>query len=119
MTDGATTEGARNGAGSQASKRAHWQQQLREWRGSGQTQPAFCAQRRLSRHSFGYWKGVLEDTPTSTPATLVEVPSASRLLGNQDEALLAVGVAGQYRVEIWEGFDAVTLRRLIQVLQAR
>ena len=36
-------------------KQAHWYALVEEWRLSGSTKRAFCQQRALNIHTFGYW----------------------------------------------------------------
>ena len=34
----------------------YWREQIRAWNQSTQTQKAFCEERQLSYHQFGYWR---------------------------------------------------------------
>lgn len=40
--------------------RRQWQQHLKAWRASGESQVSYCRAHGLSRHAFQYWKHSLE-----------------------------------------------------------
>lgn len=41
---------------------AYWQQTLSDWQDSDLSGAAFCRQRSLSYHQFGYWRRKLNGT---------------------------------------------------------
>lgn len=55
MTRRGESAGVHGGEG----KRARWIKRVSEWRGSGQTQKAFCAQRALPLSTFQWWRAKL------------------------------------------------------------
>lgn len=56
---------ARRGA---EGKRAYWLRRVSEWRVSGQTQKAFCAQRGLPLSTFRWWQAKLSRAPEAKAA---------------------------------------------------
>jgi transposase len=96
-------------------KERQWQRWISQWRASGLSVRAFCAQHGLADASFYRWRRVLERRATEPPAFVpVQIvadtrpPQASAL-----ELVLADGRA----VRVAPGFDAATLRRLLAVLE--
>ena len=39
----------------QSERAAHWRAHVEQWRRSGQTQSAYCAEHGVSKKSLGYW----------------------------------------------------------------
>jgi len=54
-------------------KRAYWVKRVSEWRGSGQTQKAFCSQRGVPLSTFQWWRAKLSRGP-KTKAAVSFVP---------------------------------------------
>lgn len=54
-------------------KRAYWVKRVSQWRGSGQTQKAFCQQQRIALSTFQWWRAKLSRSPKSE-ATVSFVP---------------------------------------------
>jgi hypothetical protein len=92
-----------------------WRRRIDQWRVSGLSVQAFCAQHGLSSASFYHWRRVLDrraaEEPAFVPVQVVAdaMPVQARLL----EVVLADGRA----VRVAPGFDAATLRRLLAVLE--
>jgi hypothetical protein len=64
-------------------KRAYWFKRVSDWRGSGQTQKAFCAQRDLPLSTFQWWRAKLSGefkakTAVSFVPLSVDVGSGTR-----------------------------------------
>ena len=92
-------------------RRAFWQEHLAQWQASGMTQVAYCRQHGLHRDQFGYWKKRLLSarSPDAAPGFIaVQMASAG--------ATLAVVLNERLRVEVYPGFDPVTLRAVVQAL---
>ena len=100
-----------------------WEELVRDYEASGQSQRAFCAARGIGQSSLRYWKRRLEQGsgaegapiaqgPRLVPVKLVEDASASADSG------LAVVMPGGVRVEIARGFDAPTLACVLATLGA-
>ena len=96
--------------------RQRWFDRIETWKQSGLTQKAFCEQQQLGLGSFQRWRGIFMrgEKPEASSAVSflpvnVTVDKASSL------ALL---IDDQLRIEIPAGFDPVTLKQVVQALQA-
>ena len=96
-------------------KERQWRRWISQWRASGLSVRAFCAQHRLASASFYRWRRVLERRATEQPA-FVPVQIVADTRSPQASALELVLVDGR-AVRVAPGFDAATLRRLLAVLQ--
>ena len=93
-----------------------WFDRIETWKQSGLTQKAFCEQQRLGLGSFQRWRGIFMrgEKPEASSAvnflpvnvTVDEAPS------------LALLIDDHLRIEIPAGFDPVTLKQVVQALQA-
>ncbi len=96
--------------------RRRWFDRIQHWNHSGLTQKAFCEQQQLGLGSFQRWRGIFmrEGKPeasssvTFLPVNLTESKAASLSLLFSDDL----------RIEISAGFDPVTLKQVVQTLQA-
>lgn len=98
------------------SNRQRWFQLIQEWQTSGLSQKAFCEAHQLGLASFQRWRRIFmgEAHEVSTPPVgflpvKVVEPSTSGLSLVINEGM---------RIEVSAGFDAITLKQLVQVLQA-
>ena len=98
-------------------KERQWRRRIDQWRVSGLSVPAFCAQHGLSSASFYHWRRVLERRAAEEPA-FVPVQVVADDTPAQASALEVVLTDGR-AVRIAPGFDAATLRRLLAVLEGR
>ena len=95
-------------------RRAFWQEHLAQWQASGMSQVAYCRQQGLRLAQFGYWKKRLltargpATAPTAADFIAVQMASAG--------ATLTIVLNDRLRVEVYPGFDPVTLRAVIQAL---
>jgi hypothetical protein len=97
-------------------KRQYWQQHIEGWQQSGLNQAAYCRQNNLDRHQWTYWKKRLARTDAGV--SFVPIKFAHNLpVAIPKPAINLVTVNG-YKIEVSAGFDAVTLRLLISVVQA-
>jgi hypothetical protein len=92
-----------------------WQRWIGEWRASGLSVRAFCSRRGLAKPSFYAWRRRLEQRAALKTA-FVPVQIAG------DPALAPTGglevvLTDGRTVRVAAGFDAVTLRRLLAVLE--
>jgi hypothetical protein len=92
-----------------------WQRRISQWRASGLSVRAFCARQGLSTASFYNWRRVLERRAAEAPA-FVPVQVVADATPAQASALEVVLVDGR-TVRVVPGFDAVTLLRLLAVLE--
>lgn len=102
------------------SKRAHnrqrWHEHIQAWKQSGLGQKAFCEQHHLGLASFQRWRRIF-----TTEASTKETAPVTFLPVNVMEPIppsLTLRVKENLRIEIPTGFDPITLKQLIQVLQA-
>jgi transposase-like protein len=96
-------------------KERQWRRRIDQWRVSGLSVRAFCAQHGLSSASFYHWRRVLERRAAEGPA-FVPVQVVADALPTQASALEVVLLDGR-TVRVAPGFDAATLRRLLVVLE--
>jgi len=96
--------------------RQRWSDRIQHWKRSGLTQKAFCEQHQLGLASFQRWRRIvmMEGQPEESSAVTflpvhITEPRASSL------ALL---LGDELRIEIPVGFDPVTLKQVVQTLQA-
>ena len=92
-------------------RRAFWQEHLAQWQASGMSQVVYCRQQGLKLAQFGYWKKRLLPVRSADAAAgfvTVQMTSAG--------VSLAVVLNARLRVEVYPGFDPVTLRAVIQTL---
>ena len=110
---------AAEGGGSRA--RTDWAGLVAAWKVSGQSQTRFCQDRGLSRYRFGQWKVKLEGRDRRGGVRLVKVKGmkVGPAGGEGGAGALRLGVGGRYTVQVCGDFDAVTLGRLLDVLEGR
>jgi transposase len=99
-------------------KERQWRRRISQWRASGLSVRAFCAQYGLTPASFYHWRRVLERRPAEEPAAFVPVQVVADAVPTQASALEVVLADGR-TVRVAPGFDAATLRRLLAVLEGR
>ena len=98
-------------------KERQWQRRIDQWRVSGLSVRAFCAQHGLSPASFYHWRRVLARRAAEQPA-FVPVQVVADAVPAQASALEVVLTDGR-TVRVAPGFDAATLRQLLAVLEER
>jgi hypothetical protein len=102
-----------------------WATRVAEWRASGLTARAFSTGRDFSPGGLRHWAHLLKKRgaalPSSSPVRLVRVEptpaSGSGAAPPPRPAVLTIEV-GNARLEVPAGFDAPTLRTVLQVLGA-
>jgi hypothetical protein len=90
-----------------------------EFEASGLTRQAFCNQRGLSVTALDKYRRRRHEGPASGPVAMIPVQLSSRIReGSSAEAgsSLLVELRSGLRIEVRRGFDAVTLERLLTVL---
>jgi len=101
-------------------KERFWRQVIKRWLQSGLTVATFCSQNHLSEASFYAWRRTLAARDRqSMPFAQVRVvadESANTELPAGCGALELV-LANRRVLRIGQGFDAVTLRRLLPLLE--
>jgi hypothetical protein len=98
-------------------KGRQWRRWIDQWRVSGLSVRAFCAQHGLAQASFYAWRRVLERRAAEQPA-FAPVQVVADAVPTQTSALEVVLADGR-AVRVAPGFDAATLRQLLAVLEGR
>jgi hypothetical protein len=96
--------------------RQRWFDRIETWKQSGLTQKAFCEQQQLGLGSFQRWRGIYmrgEKPEASSAVSFVPVNVTV-----DKASSLALLIDDQLRIEIPAGFDPVTLKQVVQALQA-
>ena len=99
-------------------KERQWQRRIEQWRASGLSVRAFCARHDLATASFYNWRRVLQRRAAEEPAAFVPVQVVADAVPTQSGALEVVLTDGR-AVRVAPGFDAATLRQLLDVLEGR
>ena len=112
-------------------RHAFWRAHIAAWRESGLTQRAYCHRESLPETQLSHWKHRLAKSQRRSrvkrslvpvqvleppPAELDSAVSESPRCAPAPSAALSVVLDGGLRLEIGEGFDATTLRRVLGVL---
>lgn len=109
--------------------RAVWAGRIARWQGSGLTAAGFAAREGINPRTLTFWKWKLGHA-AERPAR-IEAPEARESAVGFVEVLRAattpaaptpafeVVLPGGYRIGVAPGFDSVTLRALLAVLEAR
>ena len=85
-----------------------------EYEASGLSQAEFCQERDLARYLARYRKQSAQRGEQASSKRFVAVEVAGPCRGSE----LTVLLSGGLRVEVKRGFDALTLRQLVAVLEA-
>lgn len=93
-----------------------WQPHIEAWEHSDVSQSDYCREKGLSIKRFGYWKRKLcsknPEAVNFVPVSIKRSYSASVNAG----ASLKLVISNGYSVDIGDGFNADTLRRLLDTL---
>jgi transposase len=103
-----------------ASKERFWRTMVRQWRSSGLSVRAFCAEHDLAEPSFYAWRRTLAERDASAvPFVPVRVAPEPRLQTTADASTgtLELVLGAGRRLRIGPGFDAPTLTRLLALLE--
>ena len=112
-----------------------WRDRIARWRASGQSVRVFCAEHQLLEPSFYSWRRIIAcrdgdatpgpadspdrnapaDRPAFVPVRIVAAPPTNGSAGGSAGLELVLGAGRIVRVS--PSFDAVTLRRLLVVLE--
>ena len=116
--------------GAEAGRRDFWQAHVKAWSESGLTQRAYCQEHGLSEAQFSHWKPRLrkkgqrqrpKPKAQLVPLQVIEEVTSETGRGKvrgaaSDAGELALVFGNGLRLEISEGFDDATLRRVLEVL---
>lgn len=105
--------------------RAEWQKRVERWRDSGLSAEQFAAELGINAGTLKYWKYMLgKAARAQTPKTsFVEVapsaPQTATVVTLAPETSFVVEVGATRRLRVPANFDAVALRRLLDVLEGQ
>ena len=114
--------------GTETGRRDFWRAHIKAWSESGLTQRAYCQEHGLPEAQFSHWKPRLRNKgqrqrPKArvVPVKVIEETTIGTARGEvrgaaSDAGELALVFGNGLRLEISEGFDAATLRRVLEVL---
>ena len=96
-------------------KEHQWRVWIERWRDSGLTVRAFCDCHHLAEASFYAWRRQLQQRAAATPTLIPVQVVADEVLGGRNgiEVILADGRC----LRVAPGFDPVTLRQVLAVLE--
>lgn len=96
-----------------------WQVHIEAWKQSGKTQSDFCRDSGLSIKTFGYWKRKqCNKKPSAVGFVPVSIKS-SGIVATDTGTLLRLVVSNSYGIDIGDGFNPVTLIRLLDIVERR
>ena len=97
-----------------------WQGQIANWERSGLSQAAYCRENKLSDGSFSEWRRKLSNPSLSNsgePASQLSAATAeSRFVELSPTPAMLRIQCGKFTIEVAPGFDAIHLRRVVEVL---
>ena len=101
-----------------AEQTATWRRWVLRWERSGLSCAAFAAREGLRAATLGWWRWALrrsaESAPAQTPISFVEIDAVAASPGGEGlELVLRTGLV----VRVPPGFDADTLRRVLDVAE--
>ncbi len=100
-------------------KHKFWHSHIEAWKQSGKTQSDFCKDNGLGIKVFGYWKRKLcSNRPAAVgfvPVSIKRPSPAPSITGTS----LRLVVGNGYGIDIGDGFNPGTLRRLLDTLGQR
>lgn len=117
------------------STREEWAARVARWRASGLTATKFASEVGISARSLSWWKWRLASKPGSDspkralarriprpiapPATTISPLTFVEMSAVSETDRLEVVLPSRVRIRVRPGFDASTLGRLLDVLEAR
>lgn len=97
-------------------KQQYWQDHVAAWEQSGIRQSEYCSRQGLNIKIFGYWKRKLCRKPAA-PLTFVPVAvKTSQATVVKPTATLRLIIRGGSCIEIGDGFNQDTLRRVLDTV---
>ena len=100
-----------NGTRHNENLKKEWQDHLKAWRASGQTQVSYCRKHGLSRDAFQYWKHNLEGTRNDR---FVEI---SRFCPPSSGGVVEIFIDGRLQIRISQGVNLEQLRAVFQAVK--
>lgn len=88
-----------------------WQQHLKAWRASGDTQVSYCQRHGLSRHAFQYWKHNLQGSRSNRFVKL------SRATGAGSGGMVEILIDGRVQIRVPQGVSPEHLHMVLQTVK--
>lgn len=108
-----------------AANRQRWGTKVEAWRTSGQRLSTWAREQGISRDALEYWKQQFSDKASVSvrersngPLTLIPVQPTTMALSSSPIEIMLDTRPG-LRLSLSPGFDAATLARVLDVLEAR
>ncbi len=98
-------------------KHQYWQSHISAWKQSGISQADFCRRHGLNIKIFGYWKRKLCSRPEGVSFVPVAI-KPSHISSVKSGALLRLIAGNGFSIEVGDGFNAATLRQLLDTIGA-
>jgi hypothetical protein len=96
-------------------KEQQWRRWIQQWRRSGLSVRAFCAQHGLTQASFYLWRRELQRRDAAAVSFVpVEIAAAE---ASEPATGIEILLAGKRRIRVEPGFDVLTLQRVVAVLE--
>ncbi len=98
-------------------KYPYWQPRIDAWKQSGISQTDFCRRHGLNIKIFGYWKRKLCSRPEGVSFVPVAI-KPSHISSVKSGSSLRVVTCNGLSIEVGDGFNAATLRQLLDTIGA-
>jgi transposase-like protein len=107
------------------SKERFWRRMVRQWRSSGLSVRAFCAQHELAEPTFYAWRRTIAErdalidngAPAFLAVQVTRNAETPRATADDATAGLEVVLRSGRRLRVGSGFDGPTLQRLLALLE--
>lgn len=97
-------------------KKVYWQQQIRNWKGSGLSQKQFCRRQSLALSTFSYWKKRI-GRPETEKIKFYPLSISPPTKPPADSGLLLRIGHKRFAIELKEEFSPTALKKLISALE--
>lgn len=99
-------------------KHQYWKAHVEAWEQSGIRQSEYCHRQGLNIKVFGYWKRKL-CRKTSELTFLPIAIKATHAPDNKSSSSLRLIIGDEYGIDVGDGFNPDTLRKMLQVIGCR
>ena len=100
-------------------KQQFWKGHIERWEGSGLSRREYCSRQELKLRNFTYWKSKLDRVKELEGFMRVRMRPEVKEDNESKGTALSLRIGQRYRIEVGDGFNPVTLDRLIRALQQR
>lgn len=100
-------------------EQCRWQEKVLTWKKSDLSKTEFCRRHDLNSRQFSCWGLKHKKTAVFCPTSIVPVniKKAFIPLRSKSDSGLFLLIRGEYRVEVINNFDPITLKRLSQTVE--